>query len=100
MNIFRKRFNEFQKSPLWETRYSIFNLILAFFTVIALMGIDGTEAEGTTYFKLKMTITGGKGRFEGATGYFEAESYGYPGFSSDTTLVGEEGTITGEIFLP
>ena len=46
-----------------------------------------------------MNITGGKGRFEGATGYFEAEGYGYPGFSSDITLVGEEGTITGEIFL-
>jgi hypothetical protein len=50
-------------------------------------------------FKLKMNITGGKGRFEGATGYFEAEGYGYPGFSSDKTLVSEEGTITGEFFL-
>jgi hypothetical protein len=64
---------------------------------ILCMGIAGT-AVGTTYFKVKMNITGGTGRFEGVTGgEFEAEGYGYPGFSSDTTLVGENGTITGTI---
>lgn len=61
------------------------------------MGIEGT-ALGTTYFKVKMNITGGTGRFEDATGgEFDAEGYGYPGFSSDTTLVGENGRVKGTI---
>jgi len=51
----------------------------------------------TTYFTVKMKITGGKGRFEGAGGDFTAEGYGYPGFSSEGTLVGENGVITGTI---
>ena len=61
------------------------------------MGIAGT-AVGTTYFKVKMIIKGGTGRFEDVTGGdFEAEGYGYPGFSSDTTLVGENGRVKGTI---
>ena len=64
---------------------------------ILCMGIPATEAEGTTYFKVKMDITGGIGRFDGASGGFEAEGYGYPGFSSDVTLVGENGRIKGRI---
>jgi hypothetical protein len=51
----------------------------------------------TTYFIVKMKITGGKKRFEGASGYFTAEGYGYPGFSSEGTLVGENGRIKGRI---
>ena len=57
------------------------------------------DTVGTTYFKVYMNITGGKKRFEGATGHFTAEGYGYPGFSSAGTLVGENGTITGTIDL-
>jgi len=64
---------------------------------ILCMGIPATEAEGTTYFKVKMNITGGIGRFDGASGGFEAEGYGYPGFSSDVTLVGENGRIKGRV---
>ena len=58
---------------------------------------EGPHMMTTTYFIVKMEITGGKGRFEGATGHFTAEGYGYPGFSSAGTLVGENGTITGTI---
>ena len=56
------------------------------------------SAVGKTYFKVKMNITGGTGRFEDVTGgEFEAEGYGYPGFSSDVTLVGENGRVKGTI---
>jgi hypothetical protein len=51
----------------------------------------------TTYFIVKMKITGGKKRFEGATGHFTGEGYGYLGFSSAGTLVGENGTLKGTI---
>jgi hypothetical protein len=52
---------------------------------------------GTTYFIVKMNITGGKGRFDGATGNLTGEGYGYLSFSSAGTLVGENGTLTGTI---
>jgi hypothetical protein len=55
------------------------------------------QTAGTTYFIVEMNITGGKGRFEGAEGSFTAEGYGYPGFSTGGTLVGENGTVTGTI---
>jgi len=54
---------------------------------------------GTTYFIVKMNITGGKGRFDGATGNLTGEGYGYLSFSSAGTLVGENGTLTGMIHL-
>jgi len=54
---------------------------------------------GTTYFIVKMIITGGKGRFDGATGNLTGEGYGYLSFSSAGTLVGESGTLTGTIHL-
>jgi len=54
---------------------------------------------GTTYFIVKMIITGGKGRFDGATGNFTGEGYSYLSFSSAGTLVGENGTLTGTIHL-
>jgi len=54
---------------------------------------------GTTYFMVKMIITGGKGRFDGATGNFTGEGYGYLSFSSAGTLVGENGRLTGTIHL-
>lgn len=58
-------------------------------------------SEGESYFKVNMDITGGKGRFEGASGDFSATGNGYfinP--TSDNTLVGENGRITGTIDLP
>ena len=54
---------------------------------------------GTTYFIVKMIITGGKGTFDGATGNLTGEGYGYLSFSSAGTLVGESGTLTGTIHL-
>jgi len=54
---------------------------------------------GTTYFIVKMIITGGKGKFDGATGNLTGEGYGYLSFSSAGTLVGESGTLTGTIHL-
>jgi hypothetical protein len=65
---------------------------------ILCQGIEETEAEGTTYFTVDMIITGGKGRYEGAEGYFTGEGYGY--LFNDTTLVGENGKLTGTINLP
>jgi len=65
---------------------------------ILCLGQEGTEAEGTTYFTVDMIITGGKGRYEGAEGYFTGEGYGY--LFNDTTLVGENGKLTGTINLP
>jgi hypothetical protein len=56
--------------------------------------------KGESYFKIEMDITGGKGRFEGSDGDFTAEGYGYLGFSGDSTLVGENGTVTGAIDFP
>jgi hypothetical protein len=49
-----------------------------------------------TYFKVKMLITGGKGRFEGAGGSFTAKGFGYP-VNAKTTLAGENGTVKGTI---
>ena len=55
------------------------------------------EAAGTTYFKVKMNVTGGTGRFERVSGgVFIGEGNGYP-VSLDSTLAGENGTITGRI---
>ena len=76
---------------------------LLFATIAAeggILCIDSYTDPTTTYFEIKMNITGGKGRFEGATGNFTANGYGYPGFSSDGTMVGENGKITGTINLP
>jgi len=58
---------------------------------------SGPHPMTTTYFIVKMKITGGKKRFEGASGYFTGEGYGYLGFSSAGTLVGQNGTMTGTI---
>ena len=59
-------------------------------------------SRGESYFKVKMNITGGKGRFEGASGGFTATGNGYfinpfgtP--PSDNTLVGENGRVKGWI---
>ena len=55
------------------------------------------ETAGTTYFKIKMNVTGGKGKFERVSGgVFIGEGNGYPVFP-DATLAGENGTITGTI---
>ena len=54
-------------------------------------------AEGKTYFKVQMIITGGTGWLEGASGYLIGEGHGYP--RGDVTLVGENGRITGKIIL-
>jgi len=57
------------------------------------------EAAGTTYFKVKMNVKGGTGRFERVSGgVFIGEGNGYP-VSPDTTLAGENGTITGTIYF-
>jgi hypothetical protein len=53
-----------------------------------------------TYFIVKMIITGGTGRFEGASGSFTGTGYGYPNQTADGTLVGEHGNLTGKIYLP
>lgn len=60
-----------------------------------------------TYFTIEMSITGGTGRFEGASGNLTGEGYGYwvaPPFgdppNSDLTLLGDYGTITGDIEFP
>ena len=57
------------------------------------------ETAGTTYFKVKMNVTRGTGRFEGVSGgVFIGEGNGYfISFDTDATLVGENGTITGTI---
>jgi hypothetical protein len=61
--------------------------------------------EDGTYFKVKMNVTGGTGRFEGASsgeligeghGYFIENPTGDP-IDNDLTLVGENGKITGSI---
>jgi hypothetical protein len=58
-----------------------------------------------TYFSVREKITGGTGRFEGASGEFTGTGYGYfidpaiPPAGSDNALVGENGTITGSIDL-
>jgi len=49
-----------------------------------------------TYFTVKMLITGGTGRFEGAGGSFTGEGYGYPA-NPNSTLAGEIGKLTGKI---
>ena len=55
------------------------------------------ETAGTTYFKVKMNVTGGKGRFERASGgALIAKGNGYP-VGPDATLAGENGTIKGKI---
>jgi hypothetical protein len=55
------------------------------------------ETAGTTYFKVKMNVTGGTGRFKRASGGdFIGEGNGYP-VSLDSTLAGENGTIRGRI---
>lgn len=66
----------------------------------SILCVDSYEAPTKTYFAVNMEITGGKGRFEGAGGYFTAEGYGFLGFSTEGTLVGENGTITGTIEFP
>ena len=53
--------------------------------------------ETGTYFIVEMIITGGIGRFEGASGGFTAEGNGYPFPTLDGTLVGENGRVTGRI---
>ena len=64
---------------------------------ILCFGIFGTETFGTTYFKVKMNVTGGKGRFERASGgALIAKGNGYP-VGPDATLAGENGTIKGKI---
>jgi hypothetical protein len=59
--------------------------------------------EDGTYFKVRMNITGGTGRYDGASGVLTGEGHGYfiqnpP--DNDLTLVGEDGRITGTIELP
>lgn len=57
--------------------------------------------ETGTDFKVEMIVTGGTGRYEGALGNLTGEGIGYiihP--SSDLSLVAENGTITGTIYLP
>jgi hypothetical protein len=57
----------------------------------------GLETAGTTYFKVKMNVKRGTGRFERASGgVLIGEGNGYP-VSPDATLAGENGTITGTI---
>jgi len=60
-------------------------------------GILCVSMTGTTYFKVKMNVISGTGRFEEASeGTLIGEGNGYPvGF--DSILAGEIGTITGEI---
>ena len=58
-------------------------------------GATGTD------FKVEMIVTGGTGRFEGAWGDLTGEGNGYIiHSSSDLSLVAENGTITGTIYLP
>ena len=60
-------------------------------------GILCPGADGTTYFKVKMNVKGGTGRFERVSGgVFIGEGNGYP-VSQDSILAGENGTITGTI---
>lgn len=54
---------------------------------------------GHSTFVSNMVITGGTGRFEGATGAITGTGDGYY-FPSGGPLAGEVGEITGEIFLP
>jgi len=61
------------------------------------MPVDGT------YFKIRMNITKGTGRFVGASGVLTGEGHAYfiqnpP--ANDLTLLGENGRITGTIVLP
>jgi len=56
--------------------------------------------ETGTDFKVEMIVTGGTGRFEGAWGNLTGEGTGYIIHSlSDLSLVAENGTITGTIYL-
>ena len=59
---------------------------------------DGIFCAGadSNYFKVKMDVMGGTGRFEGASGEFIGEGYGYS-FTPTVTLAGENGKITGKI---
>jgi hypothetical protein len=69
------------------------------------LNIPDVLPEDGTYFKVQMNVTGGTGRFEGASsGVLTGEGHGYfienpTGNPSDygLTLVGENGTITGTI---
>jgi len=58
---------------------------------------------GATSFNTSMVITGGTGRFEGATGGFTGTGSGYPvnpDPSTDGPLSAETGELTGTINLP
>ena len=64
---------------------------------------DTQLPEDGTYFKVRMNITGGTGKYDGASGVLTGEGHGYfiqnpP--DNDLTLVGENGRITGTIELP
>lgn len=64
---------------------------------ILCIGVVPETTAGTTYFKIKMNVKGGTGRFERVSGgTFIGEGNGYP-VNSETTLAGENGTITGTI---
>jgi hypothetical protein len=53
---------------------------------------------GQSTFVSNMKITGGTGRFEGASGWIEGAGIGY--YFSPGALAGEVGELEGEIFLP
>jgi hypothetical protein len=64
---------------------------------ILCIGVVPGTTLGTTYFKVKMNVTRGTGRFERVSGgMFIGEGNGYP-VNSETTLAGENGTMTGTI---
>jgi hypothetical protein len=77
---------------------------LLFASVYSVVDVDGSDGYGShlcfgptgTDFKVEMVVTGGTGRFEGASGSLTGEGKGYP-VGLDSILAGEIGTITGEI---
>ena len=59
--------------------------------------------EGTTTFNINMVVSGGTGRFEGATGNFTGTGFGYPLNPDPNTngpLSAETAEIIGTIYLP
>ena len=81
------------------------NPLVTTFDDLSLLFNDGTGEicidliTGNSVFRFDIIFTGGRGRFEGATGYAVIEGEAEP-VSADGSFMGETGTIIGWVTVP
>ncbi len=61
--------------------------------------VDLTSPTGNSVFRFDITFTGGRGKYEGATGTAVITGEAHP-VSADGTFLAETGTIVGTIIVP